>query len=137
MENQTSGTGQKHVLVVDDNVELARTYQELLQSCGYQASVASNGVQALKMVMHEAVDLIVTDLTMPQLEGDMFFITVERVRPHLADKFIFITGNGGTPKYEAFLKQVTCPVLFKPVKVDKLLETVAGVLAQPSKGGGT
>jgi DNA-binding NtrC family response regulator len=132
MENQTGAARQKHVLVVDDNVELARTYQELLQCQGYMATVASNGVQALKMVMNEEVDVIVTDLTMPQLEGDMFFITVERVRPHLGNKFIFTTGNVGTPKYEAFLKQVTCPVLFKPVNVDKLLETVAGVLAQPS-----
>lgn len=134
MENQTGAANPKHVLVVDDNVELARTYQELLQSRGYQASVASNGVQALKMVMHGTIDLIVTDLTMPQLEGDMFFITVERVRPHLGNKFIFITGNAGAPKYEAFLKRVACPVLFKPVNVDLLLETVAGVLAQPSKG---
>jgi CheY-like chemotaxis protein len=133
MENQTNATQQRHVLVVDDNVQLAQTYRELFQVHGYKATLATNGVQALKIVMNTNVDAILCDLSMPQLEGDMFFITVERVRPHLSKRFIFITGNIGNPKYEPFLKKVTCPVLYKPVAVDNLLKELAGMLAQSSE----
>ncbi|MDB6123303.1 MAG: sensor hybrid histidine kinase [Pedosphaera sp.] len=133
MENKTETANQKHILVVDDNVELAQTYQELFQVHGYKATIATNGVQALKLVMHSEVDAILCDLSMPQLEGDMFFITVERVRPHLSKRFVFVTGNVGNPKYEPFLKNVSCPVLYKPVAIDNLLKALSSVLVQPSE----
>jgi len=124
VEEQSSAVQQKHVLVVDDNVELAQTYKELFQAHDYRVSVASNGVLALKLVLNTDVDAIVCDLGMPQLEGDMFHVTVERVRPHLAKRFIFLTGHVGHPRYEAFLQKATCPVLYKPVSIDSLLEAL-------------
>jgi CheY-like chemotaxis protein len=130
MENNIDPANQKHILVVDDNVQLAQAYQEIFRAHGYKSTIASNGVQALKIVMHTEVDVILCDLTMPQLEGDMFFITVERVRPHLSNRFVFVTGNVGNPKYESFLSKQSCPVLYKPIAIDRLLGSVATVLAQ-------
>jgi DNA-binding NtrC family response regulator len=129
MTNQPGTDKQKHLLVVDDNPELARAYLELLQANGYQVSLASNGVQGLKFILENAVDAILCDLSMPQLEGDMFHLTVQRVRPQLSERFVFVTGNSDNPKYENFLKKVTCPVLYKPVAMDKLLETLSGLFA--------
>ena len=114
----------KHLLVVDDNLELAQTYRELFEAHGFQVSVAHNGVQALKFVMEHEVDAILCDLSMPQLAGDMFHFTVQRVQPQLSRRFVFVTGNAENPKYEAFFKKVNCPVLYKPVSVAKLLETL-------------
>jgi CheY-like chemotaxis protein len=48
----------KHVLVVDDDIELTLTWQALLQVHDYRASTAANGVQALKQVMESDVDAI-------------------------------------------------------------------------------
>ncbi len=129
MKDQLSAEKPKHLLVVDDNSELAQSYLELFQAHGYQVSLASNGVQGLKFILENAVDAVLCDLTMPQLEGDMFHLTVQRVRPQLGDRFVFLTGNSDNPKYENFLKKVTCPVLYKPVAVDKLLETLRGLFA--------
>lgn len=128
-EKASAGNG-RHVLVVDDNIDLAQTYQRLFELSGYQVSLAANGVLALKFLLENAVDAVVCDLSMPQLDGDMFHLTVQRVRPQLAARFIFITGNVGEPKYETFLRKVGCPVLYKPVSADQLLETVGGVFAQ-------
>jgi DNA-binding NtrC family response regulator len=132
MEHQVDAAKPKHVLIVDDNVELAQAYQELLQSHAYEASVANNGVQALKIVMHKesVVDAILCDLSMPQLEGDMLYVTIQRVRPHLTERFIFLTGHGSNPKYQAFLDKLNCPVLYKPVSMDKLLQTLTDLLAR-------
>jgi CheY-like chemotaxis protein len=134
MEQQADANRQKHVLVVDDNVELAQTLQKVFQSHGYNASVASNGVQALKFVMRreKEVDAILCDLSMPQLEGDMFYATVQRVRPALTRRFIFLTGNAENPKYEPFLKNVDCPVLCKPLATDSLLGALRNLFAVPA-----
>ncbi|MDB6066528.1 MAG: hybrid sensor histidine kinase/response regulator [Pedosphaera sp.] len=122
---------QKHVLVVDDDVDLAQTYRELLEVYDYRASVACNGIQALKFVAETEVDAIVCDLSMPQMEGDVFYEEARRVRPELSLRFIFVTGNSGNSRFEPFLAKVACPVLYKPVAVDKLMDALANVLGRP------
>ena len=134
MAEPTNPVAQKHLLVVDDNVELAQTFQELLELHGYRVSLAHDGVQALKLMTQADVDGIVCDLSMPQLEGDMFHNAAGHVRPELSDRFVFVTGNVGHPKYEAFLKRVNARVLQKPVKVADLVAAVKELFERsPSK----
>jgi CheY-like chemotaxis protein len=122
----------KHVLLVDDNLELAQAYKHLLEAFGYDVSTTHNGVLALKHILHKEVDAVVCDLKMPQLEGDMFYVTADRVRPDLRQRFIFITGLADDPKFQAFASKVNSPVLRKPVPIEKLVETLEKVLAQPA-----
>lgn len=119
----------KHVLVVDDDIELALTYQELLQAHDYQASTAGNGRDALKLVMSTKVNAIVCDLNMPELAGDLFYREVGRACPELLKGFIFVTANADNPLYETFLRSICAPVLAKPVSIEHLLETLEAVLA--------
>jgi CheY-like chemotaxis protein len=128
METQHSPVKGKHVLVVDDDIELALMYQALLQLHGYQVSTAANGVEALKLILIGVVAAILCDLSMPELTGDLFFIEVGRARPHLVKRFIFVTGNANDPLYETFLKKVKAPMLTKPVVFDHLLEKLKFVL---------
>jgi CheY-like chemotaxis protein len=124
----------KHVLVVDDDIELALTYQELLQAHGYQVSTASNGREALKLVQNSEVDAILCDLSMPELSGDLFYREVGRARPPLLKRFVFLTANADNPLYETFLRSVKVPVIAKPAPVESVLEKLAAVLASPTPG---
>ena len=136
METQSGPVPNKHVLVVDDDIELALTYQALLQVHGYRVSTAADGAQALKLVLNGNVDAILCDLHMPELAGDLFYVEVGRARPHLLKRFIFITGNSDDPIYETFLKNLKAPVLCKPVSIQQLLgklETVLGSEAAAAK----
>jgi len=128
MEAPQCSVASKHVLVVDDDIELAITYQALLQLRGYQVSTAGDGAQALKLVLNSDVDAILCDLSIPELAGDLFYIEVGRARPHLLKRFIFVTGNANDPLYETFLKKVKAPMLTKPVVFDHLLEKLKFVL---------
>jgi DNA-binding NtrC family response regulator len=119
----------KHVLVVDDDIELTLMYQALLQLRNYRVSTAGNGMEALKLILNTDVDAILCDLGMPELAGDLFYMAVGRARPHLLKRFIFITGNADNPLYESFLKSVKAPVLTKPISFDRLFEQLKGVLA--------
>jgi CheY-like chemotaxis protein len=130
MTDQPKADRQRHVLVVDDNVELAQTYRELLQVFDYRVTTAGNGVLALKYIMDHEVDVILCDLSMPQLEGDMFYDAARRMRPELGERFIFMTGHVGNPRYEPFLKRENVPVLYKPVSADNLLKALAAVFAK-------
>lgn len=112
------------VLVVDDDVELAMMYKELLGSQGYIVNTAPNGVEALKLLMRLEVDAVICDMMMPHMPGDMFYLAVERVKPHLCQRFIFVTSYEGNPKIEAFFKKVNGIVLYKPTTLGKLMGTL-------------
>ena len=109
------------VLIVDDDLELASIYQHLLETFNYEVNTAANGEVALKFLLSRDVDAIICDLRMPELEGDLFYSALERVKPHLCNRFIFLTGVADDPKYHAFLSQVKSPVLHKPVHPELLL----------------
>jgi len=129
MENKDAATPKKRVLVVDDDLELTLLYQQLLETHDYEVSTASDGTLALKQVLYEDVDAILCDLRMPELEGDLFYRAVERAKPELCRRFIFMTGAIGDPKYHSFLSQVKAPVLRKPVPPAKLMEELRKLLA--------
>ncbi|MGB7767575.1 MAG: response regulator [Verrucomicrobiia bacterium] len=111
----------KCVLIVDDDLELASIYQHLLETFNYEVSTAANGAVALKHILSRDVDAIICDPRMPELEGDLFYSAVERVKPHLCGRFIFLTGAADDPKYNSFLSQVRSAVLHKPVHPERLL----------------
>ena len=127
VENQESATPKKRVLVVDDDLELTMLYEQLLED-QYEVSTASDGALALQQVLHQDVDAILCDLRMPELEGDLFYRAVERAKPDLCRRFIFITGAAEEPKYQSFLSQVKPPVLHKPLQPAQLLAELQKLL---------
>lgn len=130
MDTTNSAEKQRHVLIVEDNAELAQTYQDLLTEHGFRISTAPNGVMALKCVMNQDVDAIVCDLKMPLLEGDMFYESIESTMPHLCKRFVILTGNAENDRYSSFLRHACVQVLSKPVASDQLLDALQNVLAQ-------
>jgi len=128
MEDKQAATRKKRVLVVDDDLELTLIYQQLLEMHDYEVSTATDGAVALKSILAGDVDAILCDLKMPELEGDLFYGAVERAKPHLCNRFIFITGAGDDPKYHAFLSKMKSPVLRKPVHPAMLLQELRKLL---------
>jgi response regulator RpfG family c-di-GMP phosphodiesterase len=130
MENKPEEAKKKQILIVEDEVDLALSYKELLESHGYAVNTVPNGVLALKHILNRDVDAVVCDLKLPQLEGDMFYATVEKMKPHLCDRFIFITGMAENPKFQPFINRMENRVLFKPVSVAQLLEALNSLFAR-------
>ena len=64
---------------------------------------------------------------MPKLSGNLFYLSVKKMKPHLCSRFIFITGHACNPKINDFIKQVKGTVLLKPFQMDDLLEAVTFV----------
>jgi CheY-like chemotaxis protein len=120
----------RHVLIVDDNLDLAQAFKEVLEAHDYEVSTVPNGVLALKQLALREVDAVLCDLKMPQLDGDVLYAAVKRIRPALGGRFVFITGEADDPKFQPFLSTVEAPVLQKPVAVHLLVETLEKVLGE-------
>ncbi len=127
METSNGTPRRRHVVIVDDNAELAWFFSEILKLHGYDATVLSDAVAALKYVLSHHTDVVICDLQMPQLDGDLFYATVERTNPALARRFVFITGVADEERFHKFASTVEVPVLRKPVAVETLLGEVERV----------
>jgi len=75
--NEDAMHKKKRVLVVDDDPNMSKMLVTVLVDLGYDILPANNGIEALKVLQHEQVDLIFTDIVMPEMDG---FELCEEVR---------------------------------------------------------
>ena len=122
----------KNILLVDDDVALAQALKELLEAHNFLVTSAHNGMEALKEIMAMDFDVIICDMMMPQMPGDMFYLAVEKTKPELCRRFLFITGHGGNPKVDAFLKDHDGLVVHKPVMTQELVRMMQLVMKRAS-----
>lgn len=118
----------KSILLLDDDIELADTLKALLESRNFLVTTVKNGVEGLHEVMSMDFDIVMCDMMMPTMPGDMFYLAVQRTKPRLCNRFIFITGHSGNPKIDDFLKKVDAIVLYKPVSTKDLVNAISFVL---------
>jgi len=118
----------KSILLLDDDVDLADSLKLLLESHNFVVTTVGNGVEGLREVMEFDFDAIICDMMMPHMPGDMFYLAVQRVKPHLAKRFIFITGHSNVPKVTEFLHKVNGLVVEKPASAEDLIRMISLVL---------
>jgi len=109
------------VLIVDDDETVRRILVELVTSCGYPVTEASDGDQAWAQLLNEPADVVVSDLQMPHCDGREL---CERIRrePSLRDIRVIII-SGGMDLPDAW--ELQCDrVLAKPVSVPALLREI-------------
>ena len=119
----------KSILLLDDDVELADTLKKLLEMHNFVVTTVGNGVDGVREIMRFDFDLIMCDMMMPRMPGDMFYFAVQRTKPHLCSRFIFITGYPDKPEVVHFLSGLPeAVVLHKPVRQDDLIRMISFVL---------
>jgi DNA-binding NtrC family response regulator len=116
------------VLIVEDNVALGESLEILLENNSFDVSRTTDGVGGLRNVKLMDFDVILCDMVMPDLNGDLFYLAVERVKPHLCSRFIFMTGHQDDPKWEQFARRTCSLLLGKPFPLDALVNAIRAVL---------
>jgi DNA-binding response OmpR family regulator len=117
------------VLVVDDEAGIRGLFSEILQSAGYEVLEAENGKRAIRMAADSTVDLVITDLVMPEQEGIETIVMLRKDRPHL--KIIAMSGAAFGDQYLGVARKLGADtMLAKPIRPDQLLETVRQVLSE-------
>ncbi len=124
----------QRVLLLEDEVELARTLKELLEACRFDVDVVANGAEGLKLILTRDYDVIVCDMIMPGFPGDMFYLAVQRAKPALCRRFIFTTGHRADPKIDQFIRQVKGFMVWKPFQPHELIDAVQSVAKRSGIG---
>lgn len=88
-------TGQKKVLIVEDDQFLREFYQELLSSQGYLADVAADGEAALQKIQSQDYDMVLLDIMLPKKDGVSVLSDLKQKGPHNPNIKIVVLTNLG------------------------------------------
>ena len=83
-----------HILVVDDHDAVRRTIRQMLEAAGHVVVEACDGLAALQVLIPE-VELIITDVIMPEMDGLEMIRNVRQKGPNLPS--LVVTGGWGAP----------------------------------------
>ena len=84
---------QVRVLVVDDEPSICKALSMALSRSGYDAIAAQSGESALAIIRNEHVDVMLIDLRIPDMRGDVIFEVAAGHQPHLRYQTLFMTGD--------------------------------------------
>ena len=116
------------VLVVDDSVTIRQMVSYTLKEAGFGVLEASDGQDALERLDHARVDLIVTDLNMPRVDG---IALIRRLRSRPASKYtpvLMLTTESQESKRQEGRTAGATAWIVKPFHPDKLLAVIGKVL---------
>ena len=119
----------KRVLLLDDMDDFREVLQEYLASYSFHVTGVSNGADGLRAFLKDPFDLVLCDMMMPTLNGEMFYWAVTRMRPAAGQRFIFLTGHQSRPTIVSFFQRINAVVLFKPFKLEDLRTVIHKVLS--------
>lgn len=119
------------ILLIDDDEQVLDMLYESLTREGYDVLRASNGEKGLRLYRQKPVDLIITDIIMPEKEGIETIIELRRDFPDV--KIIAMSGGGriGTKDYLHLAKIFGVQRTFtKPVAREQLLDAIKELLKE-------
>jgi len=113
------------ILIVDDEFGLAEMLREMLRESGYAVTLAINGQQALEILDERKIDLVLTDLMMPVMDGVELATAIRNDDKHRRTPTILMTS---LPAVAVPPDDLFDAVLRKPFTPEHLVSTIAGCL---------
>ena len=116
------------VLVVDDSESIRELVGITLESAGYQVSKSSDGVEGLDHLSNSEVDLVITDLNMPNMDGITFLKEIRKDESKVGMPVLLLTTESQISKKDEAKKAGATGWIVKPFAQDRLLAVVKKVL---------
>lgn len=113
---------QKRILVVDDEENARIALSKLLVREGYEVSLAGNGNEALRFLQGREVELIITDINMPEMNGLTFLRELSKSYPE--SNVIMVTAYGEVESYIEAMNLGAFEYINKPLKIDELKNVI-------------
>ncbi|HLZ57151.1 MAG TPA: response regulator [Ktedonosporobacter sp.] len=134
MKDKTTVDQHAYILVVEDNVDLSRMLAQLLERASYQVVLAADGQTALTQAKQHHPDLILMDLSLPDIDG-WEAVTLLRKMPEFRDTPIMAVTAHVSAADQARALAVGCTVhVGKPFKTRSLLQTIEQLLKNGANG---
>jgi two-component system cell cycle sensor histidine kinase/response regulator CckA len=116
----------RNVLIVDDEEQICRFVERVVQRAGHATTTAASGAEALAASALDSIDLLITDLMMPQMNGDELARRLLVLRPTL--KVLYLTGFSEQLFKDKVALWQDEAFLEKPCSVKGLIEAVSLLL---------
>lgn len=115
------------ILLIDDDPNLLETLGDVLRGEGYQVGVAPSGEEGLEALKKESFDLVLLDIRLPGLDGEVIMREIFNYYPET--EMIIISGYGSLESAIMAIRLGVKDYFIKPYQVDDLLESVCRALA--------
>jgi signal transduction histidine kinase len=125
-ENHSGDLRGVTILCVDDSSLNLLSYERPLKLQGAEVYIYENPHEALECALTKHVDLVITDIAMPGMDGMDLLAQIKQVKPELV--VIAVTGNAMSNEIEEYKQRGFSFVLTKPFKANDLIKTVLSVL---------
>ena len=127
-QTESVPSGSEHILFVDDEMPIARMGRQLLERFGYTVTSCTSSVEALELfrAKPDVFDLVITDMTMPDMTGDE--LTAELIRIRNDIPVILCTGYSRKISDDSIRELGVKALVYKPVVKKELAETIRKVL---------
>ena len=116
-------SNQGRILVVDDHAAARESVADVLRCAGYEASCAASAVEALPIIERDLLDVVITDLQMPGMDGIELIRQIGRRR--LRVQVLMITAHATVTSAVEAMREGAFDYLEKPFDVDQLEQLVA------------
>ena len=119
------------VLVVDDSAAIRKILQRVLRQTGMAIRTiheAGDGQEALQVMKSQNVDLVLTDINMPKMDGLQFLASVKASPRWQRVPVVMITTEGGESKVGEAVRLGAAGYVRKPFTADQIKEKLAGIL---------
>ena len=125
-----SGPVRPRVLVLDDEPAIRAFLTKVLRLGNFEPIVTQFGQEAVERAREEAFDAVLVDHRMPGMSGTEVYEAVVAIRPDLADRFIFMSGDVLNPDLQRFAEGRDIGLLAKPFDIETVLRVVRAVVAR-------
>jgi DNA-binding NtrC family response regulator len=129
--NTLSTKAPPHILIVDDEPDACELMRHILEQEGYTVSTETTALGALERVVSRTYELMLTDVTMPEMDGIALCQKVAAVRPGLP--IVMITGRADMDTITRALRVGVKDFLTKPLEAGALLGAVARIVGHPAE----
>ena len=112
----------KNLLIVDDEPHVIRIMKLALEKNGYSVEVAHNGEQALDKIKQKLPDLLITDIDMPRMNGEVLCQNIEKDIPDRSFPILVLTSKTEIEHREWTRNISNTLFLEKPISIRKLIK---------------
>ena len=125
-DSATTSSGNETILIVDDEPALLELTSEILGEQGYNIHCAANAKQALQILERESIDLMVSDVIMPDMDGYQLVARVREKYP--AVKIQLASGFSDNRHLQSLDESLQQNMLHKPYRSNQLLQKIRELL---------
>ena len=119
-----------NILIVDDDRPQLELLEGFLKKQKYNVFTTTEPKNALKIIKDRFINLVISDLKMPEIEGDILLKEIKKINPEI--RFILITAYGTIEKAVEIMKEGADDFIQKPINLKELLEKIKKIEEETS-----